>query len=240
MAIASYHTNPVLFDVGIGVTFFGLGSFYTNQAFMNKIIFSVSTILLLVIIIIGSEAQKITGFGLAYKAGVTYGKDKNNSNNLFLETTFVSSAAGLYKVINLHKDTASRMINYLRVDLYPFSYRKGLFEVNNNAVKITGYFIDLDVLVPVRFRISSTLDVYAGAGPAINFLIKQDVKQNGTAEIVEEQRIQYGLIGEIGAITKGSTNFGIRTYNGFSKYPVTEVSVFFGIGLSDIYNSRKR
>lgn len=183
-------------------------------------------------------AQKVQGFGLMVNAGVSQGSA--SQNNLYTETAMISTSGGFYKIVNFRRDTLNRMINYLKFSLNVFSERKGFFEVNTSVAKISSRFIDFDILLPVRFRLSQSMDIYVGAGPVASFLLEQDVEWDGVEEQVNEQTVQFGVVGEMGLLTTGSTSIGFRMFNGFSDYPFTQVTVFVGIGFQDIYNSRKR
>jgi hypothetical protein len=196
--------------------------------------------LLFVLVFDFGYTQKLNGFGWFYKVGVAQNSDAGtSSNNVLNDMAAISSSTGLYKIFNLKKDTLNRMINYIKADIHPFSFRSGIFSIENSAVKLNSIFIDLDLIIPVRFGLSSTLDVYCGVGPMISFLVNQEEIWVGNVEALDQRNIQIGLVGEIGFLSKGRSSIGIRSFSGYSNFPLTEISVFVGIGFQDVYNARK-
>lgn len=206
---------------------------------MLKYLYHLSILFLVGISIENSFSQSMQGFGMIAHVGNSQ-SSPSSQNNIFTETAMIATSAGFYKIFNLRTDTLNRMVNYLKVSLTPFAVRKGFFEVNSNVAKITSRFIDLELLIPIRFRLSSTMDIYIGGGPAVNFLIDQKIKWSGLDEQISKQNVHFGIVGEMGLLTTGSTSIGIRTYNGYSDYSFNEFTAFVGIGFRDIYNSRKR
>lgn len=149
-----------------------------------------------------------------------------------------AAATGFYSFLR-HKVGDQRIfLDFVKVDLHPFAFRGGYYDVAGNPVKITGLYIDLDALLfTLRYNLVGRVDGFIAFGPSVSFALTENKSWMSTAGTLDTQAVQPGVVIDLGVCTPGASNFGLRVMNTFTEYPYSEVSVYFGIGFGTMRNA---
>jgi len=198
-----------------------------------------TTINKLVILIILSGAP-ITSFaqknswGIVYKLGFSLNNTPvEDQASILLRNPLLSSGAGFYVFVPFVKETSMSPIKTFKLSLIPIAQRSGYFEIDNTVVRIDRLFTDIELLLPIRMKYSPTSEIYLGVGPSVGILLNQEVNPDALVN-VNKQILSPGIGFEFGFLFMGTSTAGIKTNSYFGEHPLTDISVFIGVGFDTI------
>jgi hypothetical protein len=109
---------------------------------------------------VSAQDTKAVEMGLIYLGGISAkGEPDPNSISYIEGTSMLSASAGLYSFVRIKKREKKGIIDYLKFDLH-LAYRGGYFEIDGNQVMISGNYLDVDAIVPLRYNLSEKVDGY--------------------------------------------------------------------------------
>ena len=182
-----------------------------------------------------SAQEKGFAVGLGFKGGLSQNMEKKNDYSpIILYTPLLSYSFAGYGVIHFKSKNPDRaaLFQYLRISLSPSS-RGGIFNVDGTPTKVSFSTLDIDLMLPITYRVSNELEFYYGIGGMVSFVTAQ------TKDTPKASAIFPGALVEMGILTTRGSYFAFQVLGNFSDYSMQTYSVTFGMSLSDAKGSRR-